>query len=89
MDKTTLYFSAHKDCLPDILKSVSAFYEAYTLIETKGCWKGVLEDAYKLEIIGDIDVLKPIYTIAEEIKEIAKQESVLITFEEMLDVNFI
>ena len=64
----------------NIKKIVNEYYPGYTLLVGTGYWQGKPEDCLIIEIVtDDIDIHKyNIKAIAAEIKQINKQDSVLI-----------
>jgi hypothetical protein len=55
---------------------VSRYFEGFTLFEGKGYWKGEGEESLVVEVVtGD---RANVYAMAREIKEVNKQECVLV-----------
>lgn len=59
-----------------VLKLVEEKCESATVIEAKGLWRGTWENSLIIEI--DDEYFKYIETLAEAIKELNKQDAVLI-----------
>jgi hypothetical protein len=64
--------------VPGIREIVEKTFDAYTLIEGNGVWKGVAENSIMIEIDTDVDKRPFVLLIAEHIKKVNKQEAVLI-----------
>jgi hypothetical protein len=62
---------------------VSAAVRDATIIETTGIWKGNKERSMIIEIVDTEDVPNTIHLLAKELKEQFKQESVLITWQDV------
>lgn len=57
---------------------ISKYFDGFTLIPAIGYWKGNKEQSLIVEILSDKDVLPVVEQIAEEIKRVNDQQSVLI-----------
>lgn len=82
MIETRIYFSYNsKQELTKAIEYIDKVLDGYTLYNGNGYWKGINEPSVIIEIIRDkIDLTDFIVRkIAKSIKEICKQESVLIT----------
>lgn len=51
----------------------------YTLIPCEGVWKGAKENSLIIEVIGDRVVRDACLTVARAIKQVNRQEAVLLT----------
>lgn len=60
-----------------IKELLSISFDGFTIIHTKGFWKGASEDSVIVEIITKNATL--VKAIAEQIKKFNKQEAVLVT----------
>lgn len=67
-------------------------FPGYTLIPGLGCWKGVLEPSLTIEVLpsGQCEHCVPdiVRDIAQRIKQVNKQESVMIERQEV-EVDFV
>lgn len=80
MFETRIYFSFHNKCeLEKVIEKMNECLDYYTLYKAVGCYKGVNEPSRILEIIHNYDLGISFKYISEKIKEIANQESVLMT----------
>lgn len=69
---------------PDKINEIlSLGFDGFTVIRTKGFWKGVPENALLIEIYTDNEKL--VKALAEAIKKNNKQEAILVT---SADVDF-
>lgn len=68
-----------------IEKIVSELFDGFTVIESTGYWRGQREISLIIEILdtGLVNVAERIEFIAEKIKKINDQESVLVTKHEI------
>jgi hypothetical protein len=62
----------------DIETIVARHFDSFTIIPTIGYWKGVAENSLIIEIFGN-DQFTTVKEVAEYIKELNKQECVLVT----------
>lgn len=60
-----------------IKELLSISFDGFTIIHTKGCWKGTEENSLIIEILTENETL--IKAIAQKIKHQNKQEAVLVT----------
>lgn len=89
MFETRIYFSfENRKQLNKILKFTSDYFNGFTLYKTIGFWKGIKEKSRIIEILSKFKIEYVKYAIANYIKEIANQESVLIT-SKTLNMEFI
>ena len=73
-----------KKNLNQIKTLLGKWFDAYTIIESEGAWKGDHESSIIIETIFNGEVnRKRVYAIAEEIKRLNKQDAVLITEQEI------
>lgn len=59
--------------------ATAAVFDCFTVIDTKGYWQGTEEDSMIIEIISDKDSLPLVFGLANHIKSINAQDSVLVT----------
>lgn len=59
-----------------------------TLSQPEGMWRGQWEHSYALMIVGDAAMLPAMHSLADDIGEFYKQESVMLTYVDA-DVEFI
>jgi uncharacterized membrane-anchored protein YitT (DUF2179 family) len=57
---------------------ISEYFDGFTIIESVGYWKGTKESGLIIEIICSDNMA--VYRLAEDIKTLNKQESVLVTW---------
>jgi hypothetical protein len=77
----TLYRIYTEDVNRDgILAATESHFDAFTLIPSRGAWRGHSEASLILEIVGnDSDAYLAVHALAGEIKAINRQDAVLIT----------
>ena len=64
------------------LKTIAArYFEAFTLSDGSGFWKGTQENSTQITVIGSDQDGNKIDSLAEEIKKINQQEAVLVIAE--------
>jgi capsular polysaccharide biosynthesis protein len=63
----------------EVIKIISKEFESFTLFNGTGYWQSEQENSLVIEIIGRYEDRKRITAIANEIKQVNKQQSVLIT----------
>ena len=86
MYEIRLYFSFENiEQLNDILDYLGTTFEAFTIYETKGYWKGISEQSNIFELITDNSVFTraKMENTINYIKICANQESVLYTIKEI------
>ena len=65
--------------LDGIINLLTKVYDGYTIIHSQGYWKGLPEESIIIEIITYAVDLPTIQGIANQIKQLNSQESVLVT----------
>lgn len=77
----TLYRIQTEDMNRDaILELATDRFDAYTVIPSRGSWKGISEASLILEVVGnDDDAYLAVHALAVDIKAMNKQDAVLIT----------
>ena len=88
MKETKIYFSfENKEQLNKIIIFVSSLFEGFSIYKTLGYWKGLKESSRIIEIISEnsyYNIESILFKqISIYIKQIANQESVLITTKEI------
>ena len=62
-----------------IAGQVAMFFDAFTILEGTGYWKGTREDCLIIELIVSADRWVDVELVAERIRKGNKQEAVLVT----------
>ena len=61
-----------------IIRATSAHFDGFTVLKGLGYWRGAQENSLIIEIAGDQSDHAEILLLAQEIKLIGKQQSVLV-----------
>ena len=77
----TLYRIYTEDANREAVQSLASNrFDAYTLIPSRGSWKGTTEPSLILEVVGnDDDSYLAVHALATDIKALNHQDAVLIT----------
>ncbi len=70
------------------LAAISSLFDGFTLTYGTGYWQGKAEKSLTIEIIAHRSFTGDVYALAKTIKEIGKQDSILVT-SEVIKAKFI
>ena len=73
-----MLYRLYTENIPNTDKIVSRYYEGYTLITAEGYWQGIAESSLIVEIISSEDESAKIATLANEIKQVNNQVTILV-----------
>lgn len=77
--------------LIDIVKTFDKYYRGYSIYDTRGMWDGKGENSVVVEIMLNTEaynVWQDYKAIAEELKKVLEQESIIITVEPISQIIF-
>ena len=63
---------------PGIENKVNGFFDGYTILKADGYWKTAREKSIIIEIIAEPEARKKVFKLAQEIKRLNNQQSVLV-----------
>lgn len=75
----TLYTEDVKSLRTETAKTVSHYFDAFTIITGTGYWGGIAEGALVVQILGDIDDAATVKTLAQSLRTLLDQQAVLVT----------
>lgn len=71
-------YTEDTDTRPEVANLVSEYFNGFTMFSGIGFWRGKKELSLVIEIIADYNDKHKVLRLAGEIKELNKQESVLV-----------
>jgi len=74
---------------PNVGEIVSQYFDGFTLIPTEGYWKGKREESVIVEVIASGPMRQKVREMAETLKEINGQESVLVVESDAVVPQFV
>ncbi len=75
-----MLFTLYTENRPNLAALVSRYFQGATIYNGVGLWQGETEHSAVVEIVGTMDDLQRVVFLAGDIREVNKQQSVLLTY---------
>lgn len=82
-------FEIYTENLHTLNNTISKYFDGYTLYYGAGVWKGEVEASLIITIIAPAEDAGKVYELAAEIKQVNKQEAVLVTSTALIEHRLI